>query len=221
LADPSRRSDASYALTGFAWLLLLASLFVPRADDYFHEVPANLLYQYQPYGVILVAALILLIPVTIRALRGSSPAALAVTALWLIATAATVWAATHPGTYPTDEGNLNHQIAPGAVLAVAAAATGLAGALLANVSQRFETRKYQYERRQGAARERPPRNEEANGANVLQYVSELSDEGSRTLAVPGPACPTRNIRSRYPKRPDAKAKPPDLRGRGGPTAVAF
>lgn len=143
MTDPPRRADAFYALTGFAWLVLLVSLFVPRADDYFNEVDANLLYQYQPFGVILIAALVLLIPATVRALRGSSPAALAVTALWLIATAATVWAATHPGTYLTMEGNLNNRITEGAILSVVAAAVGLAGVLLANLAQVFASHNHQ------------------------------------------------------------------------------
>lgn len=131
---------AGYSATAIAWVLLAGSMFLPRADDYFYEVPANLLYQYQPVGAILIVALILLVPLTLLAARGSRGVGIAVLALWLIATVATVWAAFHRGSHPTDAGEYPNDIAAGTVFSVAAAVVGLAGALAANKPQHVRPR---------------------------------------------------------------------------------
>jgi hypothetical protein len=118
---------AVYLLTAITWLLLVASAtFLPRADDYFYTVDANLLYQYQPVGALLITILVALIPLTILAIRGSWAAGLAVTLLWLCALALCVWSAFHLGTHPTDySAAAKNTISHGTVLSLVASIGGL------------------------------------------------------------------------------------------------
>ncbi len=119
---------AGYLITAIAWLVLAGSMFLPRADDFFYEVEANLLYQYEPVGVVIIVILVLLVPLTILAVRGLFLAGLAVTVLWLLALALTLWAAFHLGTHATDGGDMSDKIAAGSILSIIAAAAGLLSA---------------------------------------------------------------------------------------------
>jgi hypothetical protein len=122
---------AGYLLTAITWLLLLASAtLLPRADDYFYTVDANLLYQYQPIGAILITILIALIPLTILAIRGSWAAGLTVTLLWLLALVLCVWSAFHLGTHPTDYSPAaKNTVEAGTVFSITASAAGFLTAL--------------------------------------------------------------------------------------------
>jgi hypothetical protein len=123
---------AMYLITAIAWLFLAGSMFLPRANDYFYDVEANLLHQYEPVGTILIVALLLLIPLTVLALRGAWVAGLAVTLLWLLAFGLTVLAAFNLGTHGTDySASVGNSPAEGTVLSLIASAAGLGAAFFA------------------------------------------------------------------------------------------
>lgn len=130
MTDPPSRGGG-YLFTIPAWILLAGSLFLARADDVFYVVRANMLYQCEWVGPILIVALVLLVPVTLLAVRGSHGAGVAVTVLWLIAFAACVWAAFHLGSHGTDSGEQWNPPAEGTILSLAGAAIGLAAAFFA------------------------------------------------------------------------------------------
>ena len=120
---------AGYLMSAIAWVVLAGSaFFLPRADDYWFEAEANLLFQYEPVGAIIIVILVLLVPLTILAVRGLFLAGLAVTVLWLLALVLTVWAAFHLGTHATDGGDMSDRIAAGSILSIIAATAGLLSA---------------------------------------------------------------------------------------------
>lgn len=123
------RPQAGCLLAFLGWLVLAASLFLPRADDYFYSVAGNTFVEYQPVGGLLIAILILLLPVMVLALRRPPRPAWIMGVLFLVASGLAVYSAFHIGTHVAFEGpGQPNEVSSGTTLAIIGSLMGFLGA---------------------------------------------------------------------------------------------
>ncbi len=119
-------------LLTFGAVILIASFFMDRADDYFYEVADNHLLQYSVFGPVfagLLVAAVFLVFFSLKKRGPIGPVLLLLISLTLLAM--TIIASKHLGLHPTDMGNLDNEADPGTFVSIAGSGLMVLGSLIA------------------------------------------------------------------------------------------